>query len=143
MSSQILNHVLRRLSALEHRVRTLMRTGKVAEVRADPYRVRVEVARDDDDAPVLTDWLPVCVPRAGDTRTWSPLTVGERCLVWCPGGDEFAGVVGMSLFSDQFPAPSADLDLHLVDSDDVITVQAGAAQQIDLVVGTRVFRVRQ
>lgn len=109
MDTEAYSNVLQRLSALERRVNTLLRPGKVAAVQASPYRVRVDVGPDDDGSPMLTDPLPVLVPRAGDVRAWSPLTVGERALVLTPGGWDYAAFVLPSLVSVDFPAASTDL----------------------------------
>lgn len=98
--------LLRRLSALERRVSALFRTGKVAEVQLAPYRVRVDLGPDGEGEPVLTDLLPVAVARAGEVRTWSPLTVGERVEVLSPGGEDAAVFVRPSLISEDFEAPS-------------------------------------
>ena len=95
-------HLLRRLAALERRVSALFRTGKVAEVQLSPYRVRVDIGPDDEGGPVLTDLLPVAVERAGEVRTWSPLTVGERVEVLSPGGEDASAFVRPALISEDF-----------------------------------------
>ena len=98
--------ILRRLSALERRVSAVFRTGKVAEVQLSPYRVRVDIGPDEDGEPVLTDLLPVVVPRSGEVRTWSPLTVGERTAVLSPGGEDASAFVWPALVSAEFDAVS-------------------------------------
>jgi phage baseplate assembly protein V len=53
------------------------------------------------------------VQRAGNTKIWSPPTIGEQCLLICPEGDTDGGVAILGLFSDANPAPSAD-DIDLI-----------------------------
>lgn len=106
MDAESYSNILQRLAALERRVNTVLRVGKVAAVQASPYRVRLDVGPDADDAPLLTDWLPVLVPRAGDVRTWSPLTVGERALMLSPGGWDYTAFALPALVSVDYAAPS-------------------------------------
>ena len=61
---------------------------------------------------IVTGAVPWVVQRAGRTRTWSPPTIGEQCILLCPEGDMEAGFAVLGLFSDANPAPSAeDVDL--------------------------------
>lgn len=54
--------------------------------------------------------LPLGVEHAGDDRTsWLP-SVGEQVLIFSPGGVTEQGVVGPSLWSKHYPAPSVDPD---------------------------------
>lgn len=80
-------YVMRRLSALDVALQNVVRLGRIGAVRQRPYRVRVDLGAADGD-PVLTDWIPAIVPRAGSALIWSPLTVGEGCLVLSPGGGD-------------------------------------------------------
>lgn len=83
----------------------LIRVGNVAEVDcAHPSRVRVAIGD------LTTNWLRWLELRAGDTRTWSPLTVGEQVVVLAPEGDLSAGIVLAGLPSDERPAPSSNPD---------------------------------
>ena len=78
--------VIRRLAALEAALANVVRLGRVASVEKRPYRVDVNVGT--ADAPVLTGPIPAIIPRAGSAIQWSPLTVGEGCLVLAPGGGD-------------------------------------------------------
>lgn len=114
MDAESYSNILQRLSALERRVNTVLRAGKVASIQASPYRVRLDVGPDDAGDPMLTDPLPVLVPRAGDVRAWSPLTVGERALMLSPGGWDYTAFVLPALVSVDYPAPSEDLDDEII-----------------------------
>lgn len=96
--------ILRRLAALERRMSAVYRTGRVAAVETDPYRVRVDLGTPGD--PVVTPPLPVFVGRAGAVRVWSPLTVGERVAVLSPGGEDAVAHVLPGLISEDHPAPA-------------------------------------
>ena len=108
MDREAYSRVLRRLSALERRVSALYRTGKVAEVQLEPYRVRVDLGPDEAGGPVLTDLLPVLRPCAGDVRWWSPLAVGERVAVLSPGGEDTSAFVLPALASEDFAEIGTD-----------------------------------
>ncbi|WP_249384051.1 phage baseplate assembly protein V [Chitinivorax sp. B] len=58
-------------------------------------------------------WLPWLTLRAGTTRTWSPPTVGEQCLLLSPNGEPAAGVMLLGLYSAQHLSPSNSLDEQL------------------------------
>ncbi|MDF3821711.1 phage baseplate assembly protein V [Leptospira sp. 96542] len=122
----------------------LIRLGTVTEVDGPSARVRVSSGN------LLTDGLPWLAPRAGGARVWSAPTVGEQCVVLCPGGNPACGIVLLGLFSDEAPAPSDDLSKHLIQFGDGATVQydeaahalaavlpAGGAASIDAPGGIR------
>ena len=106
MDANAYSLMVRRLSALERRVSAIFRTGTVAAVQLSPYRVRVDVGPDEDGQAVVTDLLPVMVPRSGEVRDWDPLTVGERVSMLAPGGEDTAAFVLPSLISMDFDAVS-------------------------------------
>lgn len=83
-------------------IENLIRLGTVADV--DHARARVRVKSRD----LLTGWLPWADGRAGETRDWSPPTIGEQVLLFSPGGDTANGVALAGLFQSAHPAPSAD-----------------------------------
>jgi len=92
-----------------HRLlRNLIRLGTIAALDATQARCRVQSGE------LMTDWLAWLSTSAGTTRTWQPPAIGEQVLLLCPGGDCAAGVVVRGLYSDQFPAPSANETSHLI-----------------------------
>lgn len=67
------------------------------------------------------------VQRAGKTRTWSPPTINEQCILLCPEGDTDNGLAVLGLFSDANPPPSAeDIDLIRFDDGAIISYDAAA-----------------
>lgn len=76
---------------------------------------------------IETGDLPWLERRAGDTRTWSPPSIGEQLLLLCPEGDIESGLVLPGLFCNAFPAPSAaGIDLILFKDDAEISYDAAA-----------------
>ena len=106
MDSQAYRDVLLRLSALERRMNAVFRIGVAAEVTLEPYRVRLNVGPDQDGRPVLTDPLPVLVMAAGAARVWSPVAVGEVCVMLSPGGEDFSAFALPGLYSNSVAPPS-------------------------------------
>ena len=81
----------------------LMRFGKVAEVDLAARRCTVDTG-ELTTAPVR--WL---APRAGATKAWSPPSVGEQVLLFCPGGEFTAAVALLGLESDANQLPGDSL----------------------------------
>ncbi|WP_121120096.1 phage baseplate assembly protein V [Croceibacterium ferulae] len=71
---------------------------------------------------LTTGDLPWLAGRAGGVKIWSPPSVGEQVLVLCPEGDLALGVVLSGLPSDANPAPSASVDLVLIEMPDGATL---------------------
>jgi phage baseplate assembly protein V len=86
----------------------LIRLGTVDSVDLAAATCRIKTGD------LITGDLPWLTLRAGGTRHWSPLTVGEQCVLICPEGDTLGGLVLPGLFSDANAAPSSE-DLDLVE----------------------------
>lgn len=90
---------------------TLIRLGLVSEVTLSPPRCKVRFADPEEgeeeggETPPIR-WLAL---RAGKTRTWSPPSVGEECLLLCPDGQIGNGVALLGLNNDTNPAPGSTL----------------------------------
>ncbi len=91
----------------EHQVRRLLADlldiGTVDAVQASPLRYKVRL-----DEERVTDWIRQGVERAGGTRDWNPLDVGEQVLIACPLGG--LPVIICSLNRDQYPQPAENLE---------------------------------
>ncbi|MEG3166626.1 phage baseplate assembly protein V [Sphingomonas sp. LB3N6] len=85
----------------------IVRIGTIESVDLADATCRVRVGE------IVTGDVCWIVQRAGNTRIWSPPTVGEQCLLICPEGDTDGGVAILGLFSDAMPAPSSD-DIDLI-----------------------------
>ncbi len=93
---------------LSRLIENLIRTGTIAEVDHDNQRCRVQSGQ------LKTDWLPWIAGRAGTTKTWSPPTLGEQCMIFSPSGEPANGIVLTGLYSDSNAAPSSNPNKQLM-----------------------------
>ena len=92
------------IGELSRQIANLIRVGVVVDKDfSDPDAPRVKVAVSGFES----DWLPFGADRAGHTKTWSPLSVGEQVLILSPYGDLGQAVIVCSLYSESNPAPSS------------------------------------
>ena len=92
---------------LIRRIENLVRLGTVEHVNHDhPARCRVR------SGGLLTNWVPWINTRAGVDVTWWPPTVGEQCLLFCPGGDPINAVALVGVYSDAHPQNSPSPTEH-------------------------------
>ena len=88
---------------LERRVADMIRIGTISHTDySDPAAPRVRVQYGEN----TTGWLPWAPKRAGRSRTWEPLKVGEQVIIASPSGDLAQGVVFGSLNYNDRPAPA-------------------------------------
>lgn len=93
---------------LLRRLENLLRPGTIHSIDHTGARVRVSSGE------LLSDWLPWFERRAGDVRTWCPPSVGEQCLLLCPGGEMASGMVLVGLHSDSIVPPSQAGSVHCI-----------------------------
>lgn len=94
------------LTELDRRLANMIRIGAVKEVDTDAARAKVEIGD------IVTEWLPWSVKRAGENKTWWAPDIGEQVIVFSPGGDLGQGVIGPSIFQDDFPPNGDDVNVH-------------------------------
>ena len=87
----------RRVAELERRLSNVLRYGTIHDVEG--WRVRVAWGVQSDGEPALSAWVPWLTMRAGAALTWSPPSIGERCLLLSPEGDMRMGVAALALYS--------------------------------------------
>jgi phage baseplate assembly protein V len=88
----------------------LIRLGSIASVDLAARRCTVRYGDpDDEDGGAETPPVAWLALRAGDTRSWSPPTVGEGAILLCPDGQIAAGIALLGVPSDQFPLPGSTL----------------------------------
>ncbi|MET3723449.1 phage baseplate assembly protein V [Sphingomonas trueperi] len=80
----------------------LMRLGTIDSLDLAEGTVRVRVGE------LLTGDIPFAAPRAGAVRIWSPPSLGEQVMLFCPEGDIEAGIILGALYSEAHPAPTSD-----------------------------------
>jgi phage baseplate assembly protein V len=93
------------INELDRRVANMIRLGTIADVEmehedADGNVVgpRAQVNIGDDEDPILTEWLPWLVQRAGKTKTWWAPDVGEQVAILSPGGEMGQGLILGAIF---------------------------------------------
>lgn len=89
----------------------LMRLGTIESLDLAQGTARVRVGE------MVTGDIPFAGARAGAVRIWSPPSIGEQVVLFCPEGDAEAGIILGALFCDAHPAPASDAR-HLIDFPD-------------------------
>lgn len=84
----------------------ILRTGRVQSVDAAAALCTVALG-DPDGQEVETAEVAWATARAGETRTWSPPSVGEQVMLLCPGGDIAQAIALPALYCTAFPAPGS------------------------------------
>lgn len=77
----------RDITDLARRVSNAVLVGRVSRVDHEKARYRVKAGD------IETDWLPFTSARAGGTRTYDSLTVGEQVIAVSPSGDLSQAVI--------------------------------------------------
>lgn len=88
---------------IQRLVGDLLREGTIESVDLGAGTCRVRLADD-----LVTGPIPWAASRIGDTRVWSPPSVGEQVLVAAPEGDTLRAIVIGALRSDAHPHPAND-----------------------------------
>ncbi|OOF60852.1 phage baseplate assembly protein V [Rodentibacter pneumotropicus] len=101
------------------RLDNLIRFGTIAEVDYATARVRVKSGQ------ILTDFLPFITLRAGTTKTWSPPTVNEQCVILAASGEFTTACVLVGLYTQNSPSHSPDL--HVIQFADGATIEYNQA----------------
>lgn len=86
----------------------MLRYGTVAQVQANPPRVRAQ------SGDLLTDWRPWFNPRAGNVKSAYQPSPGEECMIFSPGGNMAAATVLMGINSDKNPPPACGADDYII-----------------------------
>lgn len=88
---------------------TLIRLGVIASVDLAAARCTVRCG-DPEGGETVTPPIRWVMPRCGDTRIWSPPTVGEQVILFCPDGEIAAGLVLGGIIRDSFPPLGSTLE---------------------------------
>ncbi|UYY78412.1 phage baseplate assembly protein V [Sphingomonas sp. R1] len=107
----------------------LMRLGTIDSLDLAQGTVRVRVGD------LLTGDIPFAAPRAGAVRIWSPPSVGEQVLLFCPEGDVEAGIILGALFSDAHPAPASDTSCLIDFPDGTRLIYDGQRHKLTIAIG--------
>jgi phage baseplate assembly protein V len=88
---------------------TMIRMGVIASVDLQAARCTVRCG-DPEGGEITTPPIRWIMPRCGDTRVWSPPTVGEQVVLLCPDGEIAAGVALGGIIRDDFPALGSTIE---------------------------------
>lgn len=112
------------IGELSRQIANLIRVGEVTETDfTDPDAPRVKVAVSGFES----DWLPFGAKRAGSTKTWSPLSIGEQVVILSPYGDLGQAIIVCSLYSSANTAPSSSGSLDKETYPDGTTISYDSA----------------
>lgn len=111
---------------IQRMIGDLIRIGVVESVSPATGTCRLRVGD------IVTGDVPWGSGRAGRTSTWSPPSVGEQRLLFCPEADTEGGVLGQAIYSDANPAPGDRADLELVRIGDATFSYDSAADLLEL-----------
>ncbi len=108
-------------SALPQQLNNLLRDGVVTEVAHQRHLCRVRSGE------AHTDFIPWLERSAGELVTWAPPSVGEQVKLLCTDGDMANAVALRGLYCAEFPAPSSDPEVVLVQFKDGAVVAYNSA----------------
>lgn len=116
---------------------SLIRCGTVIDLGRPQAKCRIAYGDpDSDEGDAEKGWIDWPAPRAGNTRIWSPLSLGKHVLL-CPDGQLSAAVALPGLWRD-ISAPPSDQAEDLITWPDGASVRYSpnpGAMQIDLPAG--------
>nr|DAN73760.1 MAG TPA: baseplate assembly protein V [Caudoviricetes sp.] len=84
------------------RIESIIRFGLIAEVDYAQAKARVKCGE------ILTDFIPFITMRSGTTKTWSPPTQGEQCVILAASGELTTACIITGLYTQNSPSHSAD-----------------------------------
>lgn len=84
------------------RIESIIRFGLIAEVDHAQAKARVKCGE------ILTDFIPFITMRSGTTKTWSPPTQGEQCVILAASGELTTACIITGLYTQNSPSQSPD-----------------------------------
>lgn len=95
------------LADLQRKIQNIIRIGTVSEI--DGKRARVKFDNNETD---LLQWTEIS---AGKVKKWTPKTIGEQVVIASEGGETTQGIIIGSLSSNQFPVPTTDDGIEVIE----------------------------
>ena len=92
---------------LNRRIENIIRFGLIEEVDYANAKARVKCGQ------ILTDFLPFVTLRTGTTKTWSPPTVGEQCVLLAMSGELNTACILTGLYTQN--SPSKNQNEHIIE----------------------------
>ena len=92
----------------------MIELGIISEISGDRARVTI--------GSMVTDFLPVMQLSNSFTRSWTPIRVGEQCLVLPIRGSLNAGIVLRGIYQSAHVAPSTDTNKQICVFEDGVKI---------------------
>ena len=100
------------ISELNRKLANIIRIGLVKEIDYKKARARIKVGE------FLTDYLPWITYRAGEDRSWLPLSLDEQVIVLSPFGELSLGVVLPAIYQQKYFPSECRKDAHIFEFQD-------------------------
>ena len=118
---------------INRRIDNLIRFGLIAEVDHANAKARVKCGQ------ILTSFLPFLTLRAGTTKTWSPPTVGEQCVILASSGELTTACILVGLYTQNSPSHSPDV--HVIEFEDGARIEYNHATGTLNVTGMKLINI--
>lgn len=118
---------------INRRIDNLIRFGLIAEVDHANAKARVKCGQ------ILTSFLPFITLRAGTTKTWSPPTVGEQCVILASSGELTTACILVGLYTQNSPSHSPDV--HVIEFEDSAKIEYNQSTGALVVTGIKTANI--
>ena len=118
---------------INRRIDNLIRFGLIAEVDHANAKARVKCGQ------ILTSFLPFITLRAGTTKTWSPPTVGEQCVILASSGELTTACILVGLYTQNSPSHSPDV--HVIEFEDGAKIEYNQSTGALVVTGIKTANI--
>lgn len=116
------------------RIESIIRFGLIAEVDHAQAKARVKCGQ------ILTDFIPFVTMRSGTTKTWSPPTQGEQCVILAASGELTTACIITGLYTQNSPSHSADE--HVIEFADGAKITYNQANSDLFVTGIKTANIK-
>jgi phage-related baseplate assembly protein len=116
------------------RIESIIRFGLIAEVDHAQAKARVKCGE------ILTDFIPFTTLRSGTTKTWSPPTKGEQCVILAASGELTTACIITGLYTQNSPSQSADE--HVIEFADGAKITYNQANSDLVVTGIKTANIK-
>jgi len=89
---------------------------------------------------ILTDFIPFIAMRSGTTKTWSPPTQGEQCVILAASGELTTACIITGLYTQNSPSHSADE--HVIEFADGAKITYNQANSDLVVTGIKTANIK-
>ena len=91
------------LNDLGRRLANIIRLGTISSIDHKKALARVKIGN------LETNWLPWVTANSGNNKNWNPPEIEEQVMILSPGGELDQGIILPSIYRNNAPADSADI----------------------------------